>query len=526
MDDPSTPVFMAAQTTGKLRTLDELPGPRGLPLLGSALDIKPQELHRLVDGWADQFGPLFVFRVATTRILTITDVETIHQLLRDRPERFRRWRRIEGIAEDIKSDGLFSAEGAKWRRQRKFVMYALNSAHLREFIPRLEQVTGRLRRRWWREALAGRSFDAHADLMRFTVDVTSGLAFGKDLNSLEDKIDPIQNHLDKIFPAIARRLTALFPYWRYLKLPADREVADAVTQIGKIIDGLIIETRSRLAANPALHARPSNLLEALVAAQDKEEDGPSDEEISANVMTLLLAGEDTTANSLAYMMHFLMEYPHVQAAVQEEVDRVFGMTEQAWQDPATPDRLQYIEAFANESMRCKPVGGHVMFLEPHEDVQIQDIFVPKGTPILALTGYPGKQEENFTQATEFRPERWLQGAGESTDAHNMKAFMPFGVGPRFCPGRQLAMVQIKMVMAMLCRDFEVTRPKDAQPLHDIYNFAVSPTNVHAVLRPRRTVRGGIDVEFRDGNRRMFAMPIPFAERRVGERRKQPATAHS
>ena len=216
-----------------LRTLDELPGPRGVPLLGNALQLKPKELHRLIGSWADQFGPLFVFRVATTRILTVADAETIQQLLRDRPDRFRRWRKLEEIATDIKAEGLFTAEGAKWRRQRKFVMHALNASHVREFIPRLEEVVGRLRRRWWRAALSSTAFDAHADLMRLTVDVTSGLAFGKDLNTLEEKVEPIQKHLDKIFPAVARRVTALFPYWRYIPLPADREVADAVTEVGK-----------------------------------------------------------------------------------------------------------------------------------------------------------------------------------------------------------------------------------------------------------------------------------------------------
>ena len=122
-----------------LRTLDELPGPRGVPLLGNALQLKPKELHRLIGSWADQFGPLFVFRVATTRILTVADAETIQQLLRDRPDRFRRWRKLEEIATDIKAEGLFTAEGAKWRRQRKFVMHALNASHVREFIPALRR---------------------------------------------------------------------------------------------------------------------------------------------------------------------------------------------------------------------------------------------------------------------------------------------------------------------------------------------------------------------------------------------------
>src|SRR6185312_15955515 len=133
------------------------------------------------------------------RFLTVADADTIQQLLRERPERFRRWRRMEELGAEIKSDGLFTAVGAKWRRQRKFVMFALNASHVREFIPRLEQVVGRLRRRWWRAALSSASFDAHVDLMRLTVDAASGLAFGRDLNTLEEKSDPIQNQLDKIF---------------------------------------------------------------------------------------------------------------------------------------------------------------------------------------------------------------------------------------------------------------------------------------------------------------------------------------
>jgi len=504
-----------------LRTLDDLPGPRAIPLLGNALELKSKELHRILGRWAEQFGPMFVFRVATTRILAVADADVIQHLLRDRPERFRRWRKIEEIASDINADGLFTAEGPEWRRQRKFVMYALNASHVREFVPRLEQVVGRLRRRWWRAALAGTPVDVLADLMRLTVDVTTGLAFGKDINTLEEKAEPIQKHLDKLLPAVARRQTALFPYWRYVELPADREVTIAVKEVGKLIDSLIAETRARLAASPELLARPGNLLEALIAAQEQGDQGPTDREIASNVMTLLLAGEDTTAHTLTYMVHYLMEYPRVQAAVQEEVDRVFGMTDRPWQDPSTLDRLRYIEAFANEAMRCKPVGGH-LFLEPNEDVRIRDVFVPRGTPILALNGHVGTQEANFADAKAFRPERWLEAAQPHDGKHNTRAFMPFGAGPRFCPGRQLAMLQITMVTAMLCRDFELSHPKDAPPLEDAYNFTVGPTNVFAMLRPRQQIRRGTDIELRIGDRRTLVIPIPFAERRVGDRRRQHA----
>src|ERR1041384_7526785 len=94
-----------------LRSLDDLPGPRGIPILGNALDIKPKQLHRLLSSWASQFGPLFVFRIATQRSLTIADAEMIQHVLRERPEGFRRWHKIEDILVDIRADGLFSAEG-------------------------------------------------------------------------------------------------------------------------------------------------------------------------------------------------------------------------------------------------------------------------------------------------------------------------------------------------------------------------------------------------------------------------------
>ena len=519
MDESAVQPDKSAESSRALRSLAQLPGPRGLPLLGNTLQLKPKQLHHIMSRWAEQYGPLFVFKVAATRILTVADAEIIQQLLRDRPDRFRRWRKMEEIASEIAADGVFTAEGIQWRRQRKFVMHALNASHVREFVPRLEQVSGRLQRRWWRAALAGTAVDAHTDLMRFTVDVTSGLAFGKDLNTLEEKADPIQKHLDKLFPAIARRQTAIFPYWRYVELPIDREVTVAVREVGTLINGLIAETRARLETRPELRAKPTNLLESLVASQQQGEGGPDDHEIAANVMTLLLAGEDTTANTISWIIYFLMEHPAVQAAVQEEVDRGDGLVQGMWRETGLADRLPYIEAVANEAMRCKPVGGH-LFLEPNEDVQIEDVHIPKGTPILVLNGHVGSQEVNFTRAKEFRPERWLEASEHSAPGHDERAFMPFGAGPRFCPGRNLAMLQIKMVTAMLCRDFEVSHPPGAPPVGEVYAFTVGPTNVFAMLRPRRAARRGIDVEFRLGERRTVNQRIAFPDRRVADRRSR------
>ena len=189
-------------------------------------------------------------------------------MLRNRPEGFRRGRRLQAIVLELGVDGVFNAEGAKWRRQRKLAMLALNTNHLREFFTRLEVVTARLQRRWERAAAAGETVDAPADLRRFTVDVTSSLAFATDLNTLETEGDVIQQHLDKIFPAVARRLFAPHSVLALVQATADHELDAAAKQVHELVKQLVTDARRRAASDTSTEKRPSNFLDAMVATQN------------------------------------------------------------------------------------------------------------------------------------------------------------------------------------------------------------------------------------------------------------------
>jgi cytochrome P450 len=372
----------------------------------------------------------------------------------------------------------------EWRRQRKLTMHALNTHHLLEFFARLEQVTARLQRRWERAAARGERVDAQRDLMRFTVDVTSSLVFGHDLNTLEEKGDPIQRHLDKIFPALGRRVLAPMPYWRWFKLPADRKLDAAVLEVHKLVNGLVAEARARVAANSSDGAKSANLLETMVAAQSDEATGFTDAEIVGNTLTMLLAGEDTTANTLAWMMHLMATHPEVQDKMQAEADGVLGGAERPV-DYASTEALHYIEAAAHEAMRLKPVAP-IIGLESNADTLIGDVRVPKGTGVYLLTGHAAAMRSNFVDPQAFRPERWLKSADQGgTGGHNTKAFAPFGGGARFCPGRHLAMLEIKLVAAMVCRNFEVARAPDSPPTEEVWGFTMMPKNAWVTLRHRR-----------------------------------------
>ena len=458
-----------------MRSFTELPGPRGLPLVGNLLQLDLKQLHRVLEGWCNEFGPIYTFKLGRKPVVVVADPEQIQAILRQRPKVYRRVGTIESVFKEMGITGVFSAEGDDWKRQRRLTAHALDAGHLRQFFPALIKVTERLKNRWNRTADSQAPADVQQDLMRYTVDVTTSLAFGYDMNTLEKEGEVIQDHLEKIFPMINRRINAPFPYWRYLRLPADRALDKALVAIREAINGFIVRTKERLAQSPELAAHPTNFLEAMLGARDEGETAFTDEEVYGNVLTLLLAGEDTTANTLAWMIHLMIEHPGVQARMRMEAVEVVGNAGMLSQ-LADTERLPYIDAVTQETMRLKPVAP-VLFLEPIEDVEIAGVAIPKNTAVMLPTLHGPMQEAHFGGAAQFRPERWLEAATPSACPHNTKAFVPFGGGPRFCPGRQLAMVEIKTVMAMLCAGFEIGRMDHPEPVREVFSFTMMPENL-------------------------------------------------
>jgi cytochrome P450/nitrite reductase/ring-hydroxylating ferredoxin subunit len=465
----SPPVSRAAG-----RPLTTLPGPKGLPLLGNLLQLDVTQLHLVLERWANTYGPLYRFRMATRPVVAIAEPALIHEVLRHRPETYRRLGSIAPVLMEMGINGVFSAEGEHWSRQRRVAMQALNTQHLRHFFPTLTMVTARLKARWDRAAATGQVVDVQKDLMRYTVDVTTNLAFGYDLNTLEDTGDVLQQHLEHILPMLNRRVNAPWPYWHVVKLPADRALDKALAAIRQAIAEFIAQSRARLAQDPALAAHPSNFLEAMLAARD-EEGAFTEDEIVGNVLTMLVAGEDTTANTMAWMIHFMTEYPTLQDTMQQDVDAVLGDASmlQQFQDH---DRLTYVEAMAHETMRLKPVAP-VLFFETNHAVELGGVHIPAGTALFLLTRHGGMQESAFAAATHFQPERWLTGAAGPQSGPQPSAFMPFGGGPRFCPGRNLALLEIKAVMAMLCRNFSLTKADATKPVGEHFAFTMTPRNL-------------------------------------------------
>lgn len=475
------PVAGSDEKSAKVRRqIDDLPGPKGLPFVGNLFQLDIPSLHEILERWAGEYGPVYKYRLGPQTIVAVADPDLVDEVLRNRPERFRRLHAVETVFKEMKVAGVFSAEGAEWRPQRRLSMEALSHRHLRDFYPTLARVAEKLRARIARAADAGEPVDIVDTLKRFTVDVTTILTLGHDVNTLEQGDDVIQRKLEQIFPAFNRRLFALFPTWRLLRLPVDRRLDEALAELHAWMRTLVAEAQGRLAADPSRAEKPANFLEAMVAARD-EEGRPFDEDVVlGNLVTMLVAGEDTTAYTLAWAVHHLCDEPRAVAALVRETESVLGSESV----PATfeaANRLAFAGAVANETMRLRPVAP-VIILEANHDTVLGDIELPARTGVSALVRPAVLDEANFADPTEFRPERWLPGA---PGPHEPSVHMPFGSGPRLCPGRALALLEMKLVLATLYGAFTFERRGKSETVKEQFTFTMNPVGLEVSVRRRK-----------------------------------------
>ncbi|HEY5261571.1 MAG TPA: cytochrome P450 [Solirubrobacteraceae bacterium] len=466
---------MSAGTGHVSRSISDLPGPPRLPLLGNLHQMGLHNGHAVAEKWNERHGPIFQFKVGPRRIVTISDQDEINAIPRDRPHGFRRWREFESAFAEIGFPGVFSVEGEAWRRQRRLAVTALNSNRLHSNFHIIRTAAERLRLRLLEAARNGQAIDIQQELTSYAVDITSALAFGHDLNTLERRDNELQRHIQRAFNMLGRRVLFPIPYWRWIQLPADRALKRSLVELRRAVVAFIEQARAELRERPELLQAPENFLQAMLAAQQTE-DGFTDEEIIGNTFALLIAGEDTTAHSMAWTIWFLAQNPRIQARWSAEADAVLG--EQLWPNEyETVSGFLYGEAVLRESMRLKPVAV-TLNVEPLADTTICNTRIAAGTRLLLLTRQVGLD----AGGAAYDPARWLDDGHDTSP--DQKSFLGFGAGPRFCPGRNLAFLESKTAMAMIARNFELELDSTGGPVTERFTFTTIPKGLRVRLRER------------------------------------------
>ncbi|GIE74178.1 Epi-isozizaene 5-monooxygenase/(E)-beta-farnesene synthase [Actinoplanes philippinensis] len=350
----------------------------------------------------------------------------------------------------------------------------LHPAHLAGYFPALLTGAGRLASLW----APGGSVAVLPDLRRYTLDVTFAPACGHDLNSLENPRGRLATLLPTLLPAINRRMSVPVPYWRWVRLPADRRLATMLRELDRLIRIRTVAARERMTSGAA----PRTVLESLVSTPGGEEPF-TPAELFGNVLTMLLAGEDTTASAIAWTLHHLAADTAAQGRLRAEVAAALGGRPPA--DPSAVRALAYTNGAVREALRLHPVAS-LTVVEAAEETELPGgdgprLRVGPGTPIWTLMTYGSRRDtRRFPEPGRFRPDRWLDpAAARQGDLRHL----PFGAGPRSCPGRGLALLEATLVVALIVRDFDLAPDPASRPRERVA-FTVSPAGLRVRLTRR------------------------------------------
>ena len=249
-----------------------------------------------------------------------------------------------------------------------------------------------------------------------------------------------------------------------------------------LIDRIIADTRRQMLHQPDLRLRPRNIVQALVVARDQPDSGFTDEDVRGNVAVMLLAGEDTTANTLAWLLAHLAQAPQACTVARAEAQDVLA-GRAVLGDFADLERLPQLEAATLESMRLKPIAP-LIALQAQVDLDLAGLLVPRGHLVFLMTRLCATSELHYERAPLFAPQRWLREPGES-EADPRRGLFAFGGGPRHCPGRYLAMAEIKMVMTMALAGFDLRLAAPPGGIAELSGLTMVPAALPLQLLARR-----------------------------------------
>lgn len=461
---------IAQRTRAKLSAVSSVPGPRGNLVLGNIRQVPHSQTHLILEQWADEYGPIYRIRFGHMPMLVVSDPDLVRDALKRRPDDFRRLRTMARVLREMGVAGVFAAEGDDWRRQRRLIMPAFKRTRMVAALPSIQRMVARLRDLWRREHGVARNI--RGDYARFTADTAAMVAFGVDLNTIEGT-SALRANIDTVFSEVGRRIRSPIPYWRYMKRSRDRACDRAMAELDRTVRDIL--------RAPRIDAERTTLLDGMRDARLEEDDkrGLSEDELVANIFTMLLAGEDTTASALAWMTDALARHPEVQTRMRDEVVQVLG-DHGTLESIEQADRLPYVTAVFRESLRLRSPAPFI-YLEAARPVRLGALDLPEGLPVVLLTRCASLRDDQFDDARAFRPERWLDIDKQPA------AYAPFGGGPRLCPGLHLSLLEAQCVMGMLLSNFEVTA-SESDPPDERVGFTMQPKRMSITLSARPTGR--------------------------------------
>lgn len=414
----------------------EITGPKGHFLLGS---IKPfaQDLLNFMTDNRKEHGDFVHFKLGPIDSYLVSRPHLIRQILVTDQNKFIKnrsfWKHFKGVF----GLGLLTNEGDSWRTHRKLSAPAFQPKRIANYADFMVQYTQDMMAKWQE----GQDIELHDEMMEVTAKIVAKALFDADLGDDNEALLEAMHTLEELIPV---RMARPFSWQDWLPIRSNFRYWNALKQLNGVIGNFISHHREQEEQG----YEGNSLLSVLMKAEYDDGSRMSNKQLRDEVITLFLAGHDTTAITLSWALYLLSLHPDIREKLEEELDTVLAGREPSWDDLKT---LPYTRSVIKETLRLYP-AAHLIGREPIEDIDLDGITIKKGSTVLVSPWLMGREEQYFESPLEFKPERWTP---EFEKDLPKGVYFPFSSGPRVCIGEGFSMMEAIILLASITQSFRL-----------------------------------------------------------------------
>lgn len=439
-------------------------GPRSLPIVGDFFAWRRNPLGFLES--LRDYGTMSKFKMLWFDIYMVTDPALIEEVLVKTNEKdFAKTPPAKGtVTAKLFGDGLLTSTGELWKRQRRLAQPAFHRHRIAGYADTMVAEAERLAATWQ----AGETRNIQHEMMQVTLRIVVKTLFGAELQGQEERTERALHQLMTAFGGLGNSMWLLLQTFG-IPTPASHRYLQAIKALDGIIYDLISQRRAQGDAIPS-----DDLLSMLLHTQDEDGTGMSDAQLRDEVMTMFIAGHETTALTLTWAFYLLATHPDKAKILREELNEVLG-----GRAPTVADlpALKYTDAVVKEAMRLYPPAWMVDGRVAVQETVLGGYRIPRGA-VIGISQWVTHRDPRFYQhPTAFQPERWLDGSLKALPKY---AYFPFGGGQRQCIGNTFATMEAVLVLATLAQKFGMAKGWKGEPTLD----------AAITLRPR----GGLNLQ--------------------------------
>jgi cytochrome P450 len=422
-------------------------------------------------GLAKTFGPIVSFNIFNLPIVLVTRPDLIHEVLVSQVDQFPKAQREVEILQPVLGLGLLSNNGRSHRMRRRLIQPAFHIKRIHGYAEIMRNYAVERVESWPTEGV----IDLSEEMMQLTLFIVTKSLFDADPATMMDLTQEVDVAVRQLQESTIFDLNfgAIIPRWA--PTPAKHKAQTARRTLEQVVDRFINQHRSE--GSGRIAERPS-LLAMLLLAQDEDGNRLDDEAICDEVITLFLAGHETTSNALTWAIYLLTQHPEIQTQLQQEIDTVLA------RQPLGLDALPQLSLtlkVIKEAMRLYPPAWAINGRQALSDTRVGEYVIPKDSITMISPYVQHRLCAHFPDPERFDPSRFTPEFEQSLPKH---VYMPFGAGPRICIGNSFAMLEAQLILAALIQSFHFA-PVPGQRVDPHAQITLAPKdNLHVQIRKR------------------------------------------